>query len=174
MEIEEMDTTRSDELVARYRKKGPSAKRKVQRYERDFSASPAELFPLLCPAREADWIPGWTSDLIYTTSGYVEPDCVFTTDTDNPLGEGIWVIYTHVPNECLELVRTSRDLVLQMRITISAAPRGGTRGRWTLTATSLTPQGSALVEAMPDQEPGFLSLLDGLDHYLGTGRLRGH
>jgi hypothetical protein len=166
-----MDTTRSDELVARYRKKDFSGKRKVQCYERVFTASPAELFPLLCPAREADWIPGWTSDLVYTTTGYVQPDCIFTTDTDNPLGEGTWVIYAHVPNECLELVKISSDLVLQMRIAISSGPGGGTRGRWALTATSLTPQGGEVVDAMPDQDPAFLALLDALDHYLMTGRL---
>jgi hypothetical protein len=169
-----MDTTRSHELVARYRDQGFSAKRKVQRYERVFTASPAELFPLLCPAREADWIPGWTSDLVYTTTGYVQPDCIFTTDTDNPFGEGTWVIYAHVPDECLELVKTSTDLVLQIRIAISSVPAGGSCGNWTLTTTSLTPRGSALIDAMSDRDPRFLALLDALEHYLTTGRLRGH
>jgi hypothetical protein len=169
-----MDTTRSDRLVARYRDRGFAARRKVQHYERVFAASPGELFPLLCPAREADWIPGWTSDLVYTTTGYVQSDCIFTTNADNPFGAGTWVIYAHVPDERLELVKASKDLVLQMRIAISAEPGGGSRGRWVLTVTSLTEEGVAMVEAMPDQDPRFLALLDGLEHYLETGRLAGH
>ena len=169
-----MDTTRSDELVSRYRDQGFAAKRKIQHYEHLFAASPGQLFPVLCPVREADWIPGWTSDLVYTTTGYAQPDCIFTTSPENPFGAGTWIIYSHVPDERLELVKTSDDLVLQMRLAISPAQGGRTRGRWMLTVTSLTPQGSALVEAMPDQDPRFLALLDGLEHYLSAGRMRDH
>jgi len=42
-------------------------------------ASPEKVFPLLCPVREADWIPGWQYDLIYSDSGVAELGCVFTT-----------------------------------------------------------------------------------------------
>jgi hypothetical protein len=130
------------------------------------------LFPLLCPSREADWIPGWACDLVYTTTGYVQPDCIFTTGDSNPFGAGTWIIYDHEPNERLELVKTSGDLVLQMRIAVSPASGGGTRGRWTLTMTGLTPKGNTAVEAMPDQDPHFIALLDCLDHYLNMGEMR--
>lgn len=167
-----MDTTRSDELVARFGRRDFAAQRKDQEYERTFTASPEELFPLLCPAREADWIPGWDCELVYTSTGYVEPDCIFSTGDDNPFGAGTWVIYDHRANESLELVKLSSDLALQMRIAVSPGAGGGTRGRWTLTMTGLTPAGNALVEAMPDQDPRFLALLDCLEHYLSTGRMR--
>ena len=167
-----MNTTRSDELIARFRAQEFTALRKVQEYDRLFAASPERLFPLLCPSREADWIPGWTCDLVYTTTGYVQPDCIFTTGDGNPFGAGTWIIYDHEPNERLELVKTSGDLVLQMRIAVSPASGGGTRGRWTLTMTGLTPEGNTAVEAMPDQDPHFIALLDCLDHYLNMGEMR--
>jgi hypothetical protein len=166
-----MNTTRSDELIVRFEEREFTALRKVQQYDRLFVAGPEKLFPLLCPTREADWIPGWTCDLVYTTTGYVQSDCIFKTGDDNPFGAGTWIIYDHEPGERLELVKTSGDLVLQMRIAVSPAPEGGTRGRWTLTMTGLTPRGNAAVEAMPDQDPRFTVLLDCLDHYLNTGEM---
>ena len=168
-----MDTTRSEQQLTRHRKQGFSARRKVQQYERRFRASPAELFPLLCPTREADWIPGWACDLVHTTTGYVERDCVFTTDDRNPFGAGTWVIHDHEEDARLELVKTSEQLILQMRIAIADAPDGGTLGRWTLSLTGLTPAGNALIDSMPDQDPRFLALLDALDHYLRSGRMVG-
>lgn len=41
--------------------------------------SATQVFPLLCPVREADWIDGWTYDLIFSVSGLAEKGCVFTT-----------------------------------------------------------------------------------------------
>jgi hypothetical protein len=167
-----MDTTRSAGLLARHQEEGFAGRRKMQEYERIFTASPEELFPLLCPTREADWIPGWTCDLVYTTTGYAERDCIFTTGEDNPFGAGTWVIHDHEPDGRMAIVKTSEDLVLQMRIAVSPAA-GKTRGRWTLTMTGLTPRGNALVDTLPDQDPRFLALLDALEHYLVHGRMAG-
>ncbi len=167
-----MDTTRSDKIVARHRNQSFSAKRKVQRYERLLTAKPKELSVLLCPSREADWIPGWDCDLVYTTTGFVQPDCVFTTDSDNPFGAGTWVIYAQVPGECLELVMTGAHLVLQLRIAIKPAPGGGSRGEWTFTTTGLTPEGNALIETMPERDPRVEAMIDGLEHYHAKGEMR--
>lgn len=167
-----MDTSRSDSIVNRYRGRDFVAGRKVQNYERDFAASPGELFPLLCPTLEADWIPGWTCDLVFTTTGYAEPDCVFTTGDDNPLAAGTWAIYEHEPERSLGVIMISKEMVLNLQVAVSPRRDGGTHGRWTLTTTALTPEMNERVAAMPDRDPRFQALLDGLDHYLTTGRMR--
>ena len=41
--------------------------------------SKSEIFPLLCPVRERDWIDGWECEIIYSKSGINEEGCVFTT-----------------------------------------------------------------------------------------------
>ena len=38
-----------------------------------------EVFPLLCPVREKDWLDGWNCTMIKSDSGRIEKDCVFTT-----------------------------------------------------------------------------------------------
>jgi len=53
--------------------------RVAHEYTQTNLASPEKVFPLLCPVREADWIPGWRYELIYSESGVAELGCIFTT-----------------------------------------------------------------------------------------------
>ena len=54
-------------------------------------APPEKVFPLLCPVREADWVPGWEYRLIYSQSGVAELGCVFTTPNERG-AETVWVV----------------------------------------------------------------------------------
>ena len=56
-------------------------------------ASPATVFPLLCPVREAEWVPGWRHRMIYSNSGFAEQNCVFSTP--NPEGSDTTWVVTH-------------------------------------------------------------------------------
>jgi hypothetical protein len=38
-----------------------------------------EIFPLLCPKREEEWIPGWTCETVWSHSGYNEEGAIFKT-----------------------------------------------------------------------------------------------
>lgn len=38
-----------------------------------------DVFPLLDPVREEDWLDGWNYKMIHSHSGFIEKDCVFTT-----------------------------------------------------------------------------------------------
>ena len=67
------------------------AKRIIRHYKERIAASPSQIFPLLCPVREYDWLEGWDCDMIYSESGFAENNNVFTTGF---LGQGkeIWVV----------------------------------------------------------------------------------
>lgn len=73
---------------------------RVKRYQHDgrarVAAPPDAVFPLLCPVREYEWIDGWSCQLIFSDSGFVEDGCVFTTRLT---GEGptVWVTTRHDP-----------------------------------------------------------------------------
>jgi hypothetical protein len=41
-----------------------AAKRIVKSYTMHLCAPPAEVFPLLCPVRETDWIEPWSCDMV--------------------------------------------------------------------------------------------------------------
>ncbi len=57
-----------------------TSRRVTHEYVQTNPAAPEKVFPLLCPVREADWIPGWRYKLIYSDSGVAELGCVFTTE----------------------------------------------------------------------------------------------
>src|SRR5882672_10992531 len=48
-------------------------------YRQRLCASPAKVFPLLCPVREAEWADGWLPELVISSSGVAECACVFIT-----------------------------------------------------------------------------------------------
>ena len=73
-----------------------TSRRVVHEYIQTNPASPEQVFPLLCPVREADWIPGWQYKLIYSDSGVAELGCIFTTR--DPVVEA--AKYASRPNEC--------------------------------------------------------------------------
>lgn len=52
---------------------------KTYSYTQIYNGSIKNVFPLLCPVREMDWLDGWNFKMIHSNSGLIEKDCVFTT-----------------------------------------------------------------------------------------------
>ncbi len=131
------------------------------------------VFKQFCPSREADWIQGWTADLVYTTSGYAEADCIFTTPPTNSLGPGLWIFTRFQPNEVLEVVRImDNSVVEQLRIDLEDNGDGTCKGTWTMKFTALNEQGNSVVEALPEEDPLFESVvIRGLEHFVTSGEL---
>lgn len=72
------------------------ARRVTHEYTQLNEALPEQVFPLLCPVREQDWVPGWRYRLIYSQSGVAELGCVFATpNSDGP--ETFWVTSEYDP-----------------------------------------------------------------------------
>ena len=87
-------------------------------YVQTIQAPPAEMFPLLCPEREKDWIPGWDARMIHSHSGVAEPAAVFATAHAN--GETIWYTVAHEPPRHVRFVRFQPDgVVVDIAITVS-------------------------------------------------------
>lgn len=69
--------------------------RKKHTYVQSLAAPPEKVFPLLCPAMEKEWVPGWAPIKIITGSGFAEKDCIFVTPAEpNP---SIWIVTWHDP-----------------------------------------------------------------------------
>jgi hypothetical protein len=71
--------------------------RATHTYRQTLHAPPANVFPLLCPVREAEWADGWSPELVVSSSGVAERDCVFITP-DKP-ENAIWYITRHEPEK---------------------------------------------------------------------------
>ncbi|MBN1813081.1 MAG: hypothetical protein JXA14_14690 [Anaerolineae bacterium] len=166
---QERDTSKSDQIVQRFRQRAFKSKRKVQRFSVTLETTPEELFPLLCPAREADWIPGWGCELVYTDSGYAEENCIFKTDESNAFGDGLWVFTGFETNRYVEFVRVQKDLVTSARITVTDNDDGTVTATWNMISTGLTERGSEQVDRLSDgTHSGAITKM--LGHYLKTGK----
>jgi len=135
-------------------------------------AAPAgEIFPLLCPVREYDWIEHWRCQVIFANSGAAENNCIFTTDRTGE-GRRTWVVSRYEPPKAIEFVIFQQNsAVIRLDLYLSETGDGATRVRVTHTITALNPEG---VAAMVNLDPeGIRTRWQGLEralnHYLKTG-----
>lgn len=78
--------------------------RATHTYRQKLDAPPARVFPLLCPVREAEWAAGWLPDLVISSSGVAERDCIFITPDEH--GKVIWYVTRHEPERWfIEMLR---------------------------------------------------------------------
>jgi hypothetical protein len=129
----------------------------------------ADIWPLLCPVREYDWIDIWKCEILHCVSGVNEVGCVFRTDFP-AYGEEVWVTSRFEPVERLEFVRVSSGHAVRYVITLS--PDGdGTRLIWTQHITSLDNKGVAAA-ATDEAFQALVATLEAmLGHYLDTGQM---
>jgi hypothetical protein len=97
-------------------------KRATHSYRQNLRASPAKIFPLLCPVRETEWAEGWLPELVVSSSGLAERDCVFITP-DAP-ANAIWYITRHEPQTWfVEMLKIVPGLTA-CRLQIQLSPNG--------------------------------------------------
>jgi hypothetical protein len=143
-------------------------------YTQTNAAPPEKVFPLLCPVREAEWVPGWEYRMIYTESGFAELGCIFATPNQEGAPETTWVmtIYDRVAFR-VGFVWINPGLVAaEILIELKPAGRGETRAHIRYRYTGLSSEGNHIVEGY--DEEWFLEKMRGweaaINHYLRTGK----
>jgi len=149
------------------------AKRITHEYVQTNSASPERVFPLLCPVREADWVPGWQYRLIHSESGFAEPGCVFVTP--NPDGtETVWVVTEYDPSVFRIAFVWVDPGVATAHIRICLEPEGTaqTKANIHYTYTGLSVAGNTELERYDKNwfRKKMTSWEAAINHYLRTGR----
>ena len=151
---------------------GFTALRTVKVCTQHLLAPPAEVFPLLCPTREYEWIEPWKCGMIYSESGIAEQDCIFTTEFPNE-GKDVWVVSVYRPNEEIQFVRFNGLRAIRYSITLADNGDGTTTAQWQQIITGLNEEGNRLVEGVTDEayHQRILGLERRLNHYLTTGKM---
>ena len=135
-------------------------------------AAPGQVFPLLCPVREYQWIPHWRCELLHSASGVAEEDCVFRTDFPDQ-GPMVWVVSRYEPPACIEFTCfVAESHVQRLKIALTAAD-GGSRLDWTNRWLALGPRGYAWIAAWSaeDDAKKMDNLRRLLTHYVTTGQM---
>jgi hypothetical protein len=118
--------------------------RATHTYRQRLHAPPATVFPLLCPVRETEWAEDWMPELVISSSGVAERDCVFITAEEQ--ARAIWYITRHEPeNWFLEMLKIVPDLTV-CRLQIQLSPNGdGCFADVTYSHTSISPAGEKFI-----------------------------
>lgn len=120
-------------------------------YIQKLHGKPGDIFPLLCPVREAEWAKGWDPLAVFTRSGFAEDNCIFITGDREP--ESIWVITCFDPMvHVLEIVKFTPGLtVCRIRISLSENTRGETDADVRYMYTAMSDEGAEFVRSYSDE-----------------------
>ena len=141
-------------------------------YRQRLCASPAKVFPLLCPVRETEWADGWLPELVISSSGFAERDCVFITPDE--LGKTFWYITRHDPGKFFVEMLKILPGVTACRLSIQLSEEaGGCIADITYIHTSLGPAGDEFVAKFTAEnyKKHMQAWEKVLNHFLRTGQL---
>lgn len=150
------------------------------RVVQQFQAPPSDVFPLLCPVREYEWIEPWQCEMLQSDSGIAEKHCVFRTGffgepskvglPDEPSSD-VWVISHYEPSTRIEFVRMNALRILCLSMTLTDNGDGTTRAVNDQLLVGLTEQGNQSLDRIAGGFPFEMRMGEAmLNHYLATGQ----
>jgi len=145
-------------------------------YTQRLVATPDEIFPLLCPVREAEWVNGWHPRLVISSSGVAEPGCLFVTAAGPQ--EAIWIMTVHDPeHHHLEIVKVIPGIVVgQIVVRLEGDGADRSRAHISYTFTALGPDGDRVVREFTQEhfDKFMQTWEDELNHFVTTGERLPH
>ncbi len=146
--------------------------RRTHEYTQHNPAPLERVFPLLCPVREQEWVPGWKYRLICSQSGLAELGCVFTTPEQDGSAT-TWICTEYDPPGRVAYCWVRPDMVAcLLSFELERAADETTAMRVCYQYTALSAAGNAEVTRYDDA--WFAAKMNGfesaLNHYLRTGK----
>lgn len=140
--------------------------------EQLLKSTPDKIFTLLCPKREYEWIETWNCNIMFSESGFAEPDCIFTTEFPGDEKE-TWYVDKYEKDKIIQFIRFAESRIIKYRITLTDNQNGTTTAKWEQLITSLNEKGNLYIENFNDTD--FRKKIKGLEkmlnHYLKTGEM---
>jgi hypothetical protein len=105
-----------------------------------------DVFPLLCPKREEEWIPGWECETIWSHSGYNEEGAIFRTT--KPYGTELYwnTLQYDILSKAVDfLITAPHRYMFRFRIEVSINNNGLLTLSFSQTFTSVSEEGNELL-----------------------------
>jgi len=151
-----------------------SAVRKTLTFKQLNNATPEKVFPLLSPVKEKDWLDGWDYEMIYSNSGLIEKNCVFSTSNPDEM-DTIWHVTQHNPEKFeVEFLRVApKENVVRINIKLTPIENDKTEAEIVYQYTGLNKEQNEFINS------GLESKFDksmkwwekSINHYLETGKM---
>lgn len=150
------------------------SKRFTKNYSQNHPHPADEIFPLLCPVREHDWLEGWKASIVHSESGIAEQDAVFTTPHED--GEDtVWTITEYDPeNRYISFVRyTPGHTAVTIKINVESMDMHRSRSHISYQFTILDQEKESRLytEINSRFEIQMEWWEKAINHYLSTGRM---
>jgi hypothetical protein len=130
-------------------------------------AGTKDVFPLLCPVREYDWIPDWRCTMMFSDSGVAEKNAVFMTRSRFHR-KVMWTTITYEPDHLIEyLMVMGSDATVRLSISLEENNGRETKVTWRMLFTAVSPLAKLALHADFSEE-GFRSLLAKRETELNT------
>lgn len=140
-------------------------------YTQSLCRPPGEVFPLLCPVRQVEWVNGWRPTLVLSESGGAELGCIFVTS--GMPEDAIWIM-TEFDEEGhrLAILKIIPGVVVgEIRVGLRDDGASGSLADITYAYTSLSEYGAQMLEGFTEEH--FVSFMETweneLNHFLATG-----
>jgi hypothetical protein len=149
-------------------------KRITRTYCQTINATPQNVFPLLCPVREAEWLDGWNYRMIYSRSGLVEEGAVFSTSHPGE-ADTIWMVVHHDPkNYRVDFARfTPKSKTCLLKIAVRPKEMQQSLVDISYTYTAIASEGNEFIDHFT--EAAFLEAVTfwekSMNFYLETGKM---
>jgi hypothetical protein len=142
-------------------------------YSMSLHFPPEQVFPLLCPVREYEWIEPWQCELIHSDTGVAELDCVFKTNFADDGPEDTWVVSRYEPPLLIEFVRINALRSLRYSLSLARNDDGTTKLAWTQIFTGLSPEGDDFIKGLSDSayRQRMATRERQINHFLATGKM---
>jgi len=149
------------------------AKRVTRNYQQKINASSSDVFTLICPVREAEWLSGWDYELIYSVSRVAEEGCVFTSKQKGEK-DTIWLITKRdEANKETEFARiTPESRVAKLNIVVDDADDGTSLVTITYVITALNESGNKFIEELTEAKfnENMAFWEKSMNHFIQTGK----
>lgn len=166
-----MNRLRSELKAKEFLENKANLKEKTIITKKNFKAKQEDVFNQLCPTRELDWIDGWECDIVHTTTGYAQKDCIFTTPKTNIFGEGTWVFTEYIPNDKVELIIVNEATLQKMSIGVKKITNNLSEATWTVNIIALNNEGNNIIDSLGESIPALDKAINGLEYFLENGKL---
>lgn len=140
-------------------------------YTQTICRPPEEVFPLLCPVRESEWVNGWDPRLVLTNSGVAETGCIFVTP--GLPQDAVWIMTDVDPDaHHVEILKVIPGVVVgAIAIQLRADGDQETLADIRYSYTSISEYGDRMLEQFNEEHfRTFMETWENeINHYLTTG-----
>ncbi len=121
--------------------------RVTRTYTQRLIAPADDVFPLLCPVRELEWVKGWQPGFVISASGLAEEDAVFSTREEGR--EALWIITRHNPQlRFVEFCKVTPGFTVAIiRIQLEITGKRSCDAHISYSYTALSNKGRAFINA---------------------------